>query len=1451
MEKAHRTNLIKAQVIVPSVVPLELITASMYPQYSIRGRFALPQRTLTHPENPATAADIGQEKRLFNYFFKTLPSSHKTSVMCQELCNRMCAEAGFPPQSIRTVVYDAIQPNACINVRAREARLSTGLLDCVNYRKDKILVALGHEVGHAVLHEKSPWDNVHPSDQSDILRKNTFAYEQEYQADRFAAIAANRLGIAPELLMEVLDNMEQRWAECAEEDFDNDTDYKKDMAAEMTPYFINSHPYLQRRKVALGRLMRNLPRQKKPKKRIARIAVPHAKDFKSAGMPSSFEVDCHGSIVAHIPVDCIWNEEQKEHHEFVDARKFIAEKFKSDNIADGFSEPMHYLPDQVNAFKDIDGRIMHWYEAAIQLSGNTDGYDDLVTDITQYTPQAAERLLKGLWPVEFLIGHEMPPDPGIAMGDLLAGTNYGVPPELYCVTPLLFRQAFSEKMKTREGLEGILAFLREFRVKKGTYLPYGNGQVLQAAAEIFTRTPEEDREGLAEIFKEYEYELCGGPGAEMNLARSLLNPVNTWLEGHSRPRLFHLSFGPREAWAKNLQELKKQSHPDKEEVQKALRAVPQNYNSDNWTVTGGKFIIDAINDPELKQELREGDPQQNALLMSNEEFEEEYFGKGRGRHKLARYGMLDDHDPLLEIIEACWNNSDYGKRFTMVESGRMRYEFLVETYRCRSAQRDTKIVEALGWKPLRFLSDVSTVQKDIQACTDISLLVSLGESFENPLLRMTASHRLWDLYKADRATFERALPPASREQAQKQLAQVDPSLVTKDLMNMLACYAERSPIRDELLKEYIDGAPDEKNTLALASLLTEPPPTVVQARSTSTVAVSEGLLDALVRMKRLDKEETLLYLMGQRTFYSGIDAEFDALKATSAEARRMLVLYHGNEAAEFLGVFDKIGEWCSHFERDHESCNSEALYEALRSEMRQHKYKPEELSDADEDELSEMLDDEKINVPIVEEPDGVMKLAKIGGIPMDLLISQQKVATTRREQRDLLEYCLIGKGGILETRNSKFLGLVAQSVVSNGTAAKGLSEGEQKGVTDLLAYALKQCPRYKLPDLILDCWNVNSGKKKALPDLVTALMQRYGPVLIKSGQYLATQTTSLPPVWTTAFRRLSDQNANAEKTMLYEHEQLVYGGKSPFRRLGRKVGEGSMAAVYEGELYDGSSVVAKVLHPNIRDQIKDDTRFLHKVVGFINKNKAQYHVTLPGNLAEVTHRHLIQETSLRQEMKNNRELAEVISSEADDVRFRVPAPLRAISNDSFMVLEKASGLPLDMLHGPVSRKFSNAVGMELYRQILSQGVYQADPNRGNFLGNPETSTVDWIDTGHIGRLSYDDRRRLKSLITGVITGSPPSQIAVQMSGLLKGTAREQYSRVPAIASWLEARPQVALSSDGLEQLLHGFIDVCDQNKMLLQPQWVTLLRTLGMSKPLTQDVPPLLLAQKLSPYLQS
>jgi ubiquinone biosynthesis protein len=177
-------------------------------------------------------------------------------------------------------------------------------------------------------------------------------------------------------------------------------------------------------------------------------------------------------------------------------------------------------------------------------------------------------------------------------------------------------------------------------------------------------------------------------------------------------------------------------------------------------------------------------------------------------------------------------------------------------------------------------------------------------------------------------------------------------------------------------------------------------------------------------------------------------------------------------------------------------------------------------------------------------------------------------------------------------------------------------------------------------------------------------------------------------------------------------------------------------------------VIVKVRRPGIEEQIDLDLALLRSTAELLERRSERGQLLQAGALADELEVHLLGELDFVEEA-NNAELVARILADYDELV--VPQVTRPYVTERVLVLERIEGRKIDADHGLArdrARRLARTFFRAYVHQVTVEGVYHADPHRGNVLLTTD-GRLALVDFGLLGRLDEDTRRNLSLLLLAV------------------------------------------------------------------------------------------------------
>ena len=261
-------------------------------------------------------------------------------------------------------------------------------------------------------------------------------------------------------------------------------------------------------------------------------------------------------------------------------------------------------------------------------------------------------------------------------------------------------------------------------------------------------------------------------------------------------------------------------------------------------------------------------------------------------------------------------------------------------------------------------------------------------------------------------------------------------------------------------------------------------------------------------------------------------------------------------------------------------------------------------------------------------------------------------------------------------------------------------------------------------------------------------LEELGTTYIKLGQLLSSRPDLLPDVYIEELGKLVD---DVQPVPFAEIKRVIDEDVPPdtFARIEEQpLATASIAQIHTALLTSGRDVIIKVRRPGVVEQVEVDLNLLRSTAELLERRSERAQLLQARALADELEVHLRGELDLVEEA-NNTELIASLLEEYEDLI--VPQVIRPYVTERVLVLERIEGKKLDAKHGlapdrarDLARNFFHAY----VHQVTAEGVYHADPHRGNVLLTTD-GRLALVDFGLLGRLDDDTRRALALLLLAV------------------------------------------------------------------------------------------------------
>jgi len=289
-------------------------------------------------------------------------------------------------------------------------------------------------------------------------------------------------------------------------------------------------------------------------------------------------------------------------------------------------------------------------------------------------------------------------------------------------------------------------------------------------------------------------------------------------------------------------------------------------------------------------------------------------------------------------------------------------------------------------------------------------------------------------------------------------------------------------------------------------------------------------------------------------------------------------------------------------------------------------------------------------------------------------------------------------------------------------------------------------------------------------------LEEAGPIFIKLGQVLSTRTDLLSAAVTTELSRLQDRVSAvswpAVQALL--EEELGAGVDEVFAEIDRQpVAAASLAQAYRARRPGGAPVILKVQRPGIAELVTRDLDMIRHLTRRLEARAEWARTHHVADLGRGFADALAEELDFRVEARN---IAAVTAAAPPGTTVRIPTVHADISGRRLLALDRFDGVSvrdagprLDET-GADRRALARDLLGCLFRQILVEGTFHADPHPGNVL-LLSSGQLALIDFGSVGRLDIRQQAALRRLFTAV-TQRDPAELYEAVTELAAAPVRD-------------------------------------------------------------------------------
>jgi ubiquinone biosynthesis protein len=339
-----------------------------------------------------------------------------------------------------------------------------------------------------------------------------------------------------------------------------------------------------------------------------------------------------------------------------------------------------------------------------------------------------------------------------------------------------------------------------------------------------------------------------------------------------------------------------------------------------------------------------------------------------------------------------------------------------------------------------------------------------------------------------------------------------------------------------------------------------------------------------------------------------------------------------------------------------------------------------------------------------------------------------------------------------------------------------------------------------------------------------------GPTFIKLGQILSLRPDLVGSEIATELQLLQTQTTadGFDKVELIVQRELDGPINSHFSEFEPEpIASASIGQTHFAKLPNGTPVVVKVQHHNIRRKVNEDMAIL-ATLAHLAMRLPELAAWQPVQMVQQVSRSLNNELSFDRELRN----LQLLQTELQHHQMlKIPKPFRELSSNQILTMERIEGISLQDLidgrtnvphnMGKVAEKLAN-----LYIDMVFRvGVYHADPHPGN-IRILDDGTIALLDFGMVGRIDERLREIIESMLAAIVSSDTRLlTILIKRAGQVPPTIDDSVLAMD-VAEFIGDYGSQPLDSFDLTGALGNVTDIMHRHHIVLPSPAGMLIKTL-------------------------